>query len=293
MRTLQQFIKYIQVEKRYSRYTVKAYSDDISQFAEFHKEKSSDLLALSHSDIRQWIVYLIDNGISARSIRRKIASLNAYYKYCLRKQLIFNNPVEGIILPRIDKKLPEFIKESSIDIIFESTQFSKNFSGIRDQLVLELFYATGMRLSELINLTNLSYNDQKKELRIIGKRNKERIVPLTDRIVSLLEKYLQTRDKTFGHLTHNFLIVTNTGTPTYSRMIQRLVRKYLVTGTTLTKKSPHLLRHTFATHMLNHGADLNAVKELLGHANLAATEIYTHNTYEKLKSIYKQAHPRA
>ncbi len=295
MKTLQPFINYIKVEKRYSRYTVRAYSDDISQFAAFCQDQSSsaDIQFVTQSDIREWILHLLNSGISARSLRRKIASLNAYYKFCLRNQFITVNPVEGIILPRIDKKLPEFIKETTIDTIFGEEQFEKSFSGIRDRFVLELFYATGMRLSELINLTEDSYDAQKGELKILGKRNKERIVPLTKHVISLMDDYKKIRSEQMGQLSHNFLIINDNGTPAYSRMIQRLVRKHLIKGTTLDKKSPHLLRHTFATHMLNNGADLNAVKELLGHANLAATEIYTHTTYEKLRSIYKQAHPRA
>lgn len=295
MKALQQFINYIKVEKRYSPYTVRAYSDDIFQFVAFFQDhySSSNIQSAHQPEIREWVLYLLDSGISARSLRRKIASLNAYYKFCLKNRFIPANPVEGIILPKIDKKLPEFIKESTIDTIFEAEQFEKNFSGIRDRFVLELFYATGMRLTELINLTEESFDVKKGELRILGKRNKERIVPLTPHIISIMDEYKKARSEEFGILSHNNLIVTDSGTPAYNRMIQRLVRKHLLKGTTLDKKSPHLLRHTFATHMLNNGADLNAVKELLGHANLAATEIYTHTTYEKLKSIYKQAHPRA
>ena len=295
MKALQQFIDYIKVEKRYSRYTVRAYTDDILQFTAFYQDhySSPDILSVRQSEIREWVLHSLDSGISARSLRRKIASLNAFYKFCLRNRLILANPVEGIILPRIDKKLPEFIKETTIDTIFEPEQFEKCFSGIRDRFVLELFYATGMRLTELINLTGESFDAQKGELRILGKRNKERIVPLTPHIIALMGEYAKARSEEFSSLSHNNLIVTDSGAPAYSRMVQRLVRRHLLKGTTLDKKSPHLLRHTFATHMLNNGADLNAVKELLGHANLAATEIYTHTTYEKLKSIYKQAHPRA
>jgi integrase/recombinase XerC len=295
MDTLEQFINYIKVEKRYSRHTVRAYNDDISQFKTFYLNQysGSDLLLVTQTEIREWVIQTINHTISSRSLRRKIASLNAFYKFCLRNRLISTNPVEGIILPRIDKKLPEFIKETALDTIFEEKQFENNFSGIRNRFILELFYATGMRLSELINLKDDSYNDQKAELRILGKRNKERIVPLTNNIIRLLSDYMKARSEKFSQLSHNYLIVNDSGAPAYSRMIQRIVRTHLNKGTTLDQKSPHILRHTFATHMLNNGADLNAVKELLGHANLAATEIYTHNTYEKLKSIYKQAHPRA
>jgi integrase/recombinase XerC len=295
MKVLEEFIDYIKIEKRYSPHTVRAYTDDILQFNNFLTGQldPSDLLTVNQINVRQWVLHLFDTKISARSLRRKIASLNAFYKYCLRNEKIKFNPVEGIILPRIDKKIPEFIRETSIEKLFDDQLFEKSFSGMRDKFVLELFYATGIRLSELIGLTDGSYDEHRSELKVHGKRNKERIIPLTNHIISLIGEYLIARNEKFGRLEHKFLIVNDNGAPAYGKMIQRLVRKYLEQGTTLDKKSPHLLRHTFATHMLNHGADLNAVKEILGHANLAATEIYTHNTYEKLKSIYKQAHPRA
>jgi integrase/recombinase XerC len=296
MNTLERFSNYIKVEKRYSGHTVRAYSDDIQQFVHYLEEEHhcQDLLIVNQQMVRQWIVSLMSQAISPRTLRRKTASLNAFYKYCLRNKLIDANPAEDLILPRLTKNFPDFVKESSIGNLFEASHFRKDFSGMRDKLVLELFYATGMRLAELVGLDMLSVDLEKGEVRILGKRNKERIVPLTGNLMNLLQEYFKARENyVSGDNLHTKLIVTDTGKPAYPRMIQRLVRKYLVQSTTLEKRSPHLLRHTFATHMLNRGADLNAVKELLGHANLAATEIYTHNTYEKLKSIYKQAHPRA
>jgi integrase/recombinase XerC len=295
MKPQTQFINYIRVEKRYSDNTVRAYADDISQFQLFIQQKSSsdNVLTATKPEVRSWVLHLIHGGISPRSVRRKLASLNTFYKYSLKMGWIKQNPAQGITLPRIQKNLPEFMNEGSVDALFEAPQFNEGFPGLRDKLVLELFYATGIRLSELVGLSLRSYDANKKEIRVLGKRNKERIIPLTPHVQSVLERYIEERQSMFKSLEHEFLIVTDKGKPAYPRMIQRLVRKYLSLSTTLEKKSPHLLRHTFATHMLNHGADLNAVKELLGHANLAATEIYTHNTYEKLKSIYKQAHPRA
>jgi integrase/recombinase XerC len=295
MKPLTQFINYIRVEKRYSENTVRAYSDDLFQFQQYYLQEfnSDDILTATKLRVRKWVLNLLNTGISPRSLRRKLASLNTYYKYALKKHWIIQNPATGIILPRIRKNLPEFISEQCIDLIFEAPQLNEGFGGLRDKLVLELFYATGIRLSELIGLSLHSYDRDKKELRVLGKRNKERIIPLTAHLELVLEEYLDKRQEEFPVCEHAMLIVTDKGKPAYPKMIQRLVQKYLVSSTTLEKKSPHLLRHTFATHMLNNGADLNAVKELLGHANLAATEIYTHNTYEKLKAIYKQAHPRA
>jgi integrase/recombinase XerC len=198
-----------------------------------------------------------------------------------------------VILPRLKKRLPEFVKESSLDTLFSHQQFRDGFPGLRDRLILELFYATGMRLSELISLQISSFDFGKGEVKILGKRNKERIVPLTKTVQNLLKEYMNVVKEQFGFSKSGTLILTDKGEPAYPKLVQRVVQRQLTLATTLEKKSPHMLRHTFATHMLNNGADLNAVKELLGHANLAATEIYTHNTYEKLKTIYKQAHPRA
>lgn len=295
MSDIKSFINYIRVEKRYSEHTVRAYSDDLVQFSEYLEKEfpSTNILSAGQASVRKWVLHLLDGNTGPRSLRRKLSSLNTYYKYCLKQKRIEKNPVSGIVLPRLEKNLPEFINNTSIDNLFSSPQFREGFQGLRDRLVLELFYATGMRLSELTGLELDSYDPSRREIRVLGKRNKERLIPLTEMVIQVLEEYLLARRENFPGVEHNQLIVTNTGAPSYPRMIQRLVRKYLVQSTTLEKKNPHLLRHTFATHMLNNGADLNAVKELLGHANLAATEIYTHNTYEKLKSIYKQAHPRA
>jgi integrase/recombinase XerC len=296
MNTLKRFINYIKVEKRYSDHTVRAYSDDLEQFIRYLgiNHGINDLLAVNHQMVRQWVVFLLNESAVPRTLRRKAASLNSFYKFCLRNQLITVNPANGLILPRLNKSIPDFIKESSIAVLFDAAAFSDDFPGNRDKIVLELFYATGMRLAELVGLNTSSIDLEKGEIRIHGKRNKERIVPLTVNLMNLLPGYLEERSKCMRSAgIHDKLIVTDNGNPAYPRMIQRMVRKYLTQSTTLEKRSPHLLRHTFATHMLNRGADLNAVKELLGHANLAATEIYTHNTYEKLKSIYKQAHPRA
>ena len=295
MNEIKRFINHIRIEKRYSENTVRAYSDDISQFAEYlnHKHPGITVLQADQALIRSWVLALLNEEKGPRTVRRKLTSLNTFYKYCLKQKWVVKNPAGGIVLPRIEKGLPEFINQAGIDNLFSSPQLNEGFPGLRDRIVLELFYATGMRLSELTQLETNSYDAQRGEIRVLGKRNKERLLPLTSKMQKLLEEYMVERATNFPAAGHHVLIVTDKGEPAYPRMIQRMVRKYLIQSTTLEKKNPHLLRHTFATHMLNNGADLNAVKELLGHANLAATEIYTHNTYEKLKSIYKQAHPRA
>jgi integrase/recombinase XerC len=295
MEVLEEFINYLSIEKRYSGYTVRAYNDDITRFMLFLNTQKNqvDILFANQSDLREWVISMVEEDYSPRTLKRKIASLSAFYNYYLRNNTIKVNPAEGLILPKISKLLPAFINESGIENLFENISFENNFFGIRDKFVLELFYATGIRLSEMVNLKINDIDISRGEMRVIGKRNKERIIPLTLNILRLVKDYIKERDMFFNMNTSEYLIVTDKGEQVYHRMIQRIVNKYLTLATTLEKKNPHLLRHTFATHMLNNGADLNAVKELLGHANLAATEIYTHNTYEKLKSVYKQAHPRA
>jgi integrase/recombinase XerC len=265
------------------------------QFSRYLAENDSvrNLMSAGQKDVREWMIDMVNSGNSPRTLRRKIASLKAFYHYNLRIGTLKVNPAEGIILPKLNKRIPDFIKESSIEQLFETGLFSSGFSGTRDKLVLELFYATGIRLAEMVGLKRRQVDLTRGEVRILGKRNKERVVPLTPTVLNLLQEYLGKAEQEFGGLHREQLILTDKGQVCYPKLIQRIVAKYLNLSTTLEKKSPHLLRHTFATHMLNNGADLNSVKELLGHANLAATEIYTHNTYEKLKSIYKQAHPRA
>ncbi len=295
MEPLKKFINYIQIERRYSEHTTRAYADDIAQFSNFlqNNNSSRSLMDAEQKDVRQWMIDMVNSGQLPRTLRRKIASLKAFYNFNLRIGTLKVNPADGVILPKLKKNLPDFINESSMEQLLDDRLFSSDFPGTRDKLVLELFYATGMRLSEMVYLPRKNVDIFKGEIRILGKRNKERLIPLTQTSIDLLKKYFAGIEEEFTVPESDTLILTDKGKSCYPKMIQRIVIKYLEQSTTLEKKSPHLLRHTFATHMLNNGADLNAVKELLGHATLAATEIYTHNTYEKLKSIYKQAHPRA
>jgi integrase/recombinase XerC len=288
------FINYLKYEKRYSPHTLVAYKNDLDQFVEyctivvgeFHvKEVQSDL-------VRGWLLHLMEQGLTPRSVRRKVTSVKTYFKYLLKEEVVVSNPAVNLTLPKVRKKLPHFVDEKNLGYLLDdSDNFSHDFSGFRDKLIISLFYGTGIRLSELINLKETDINTDSKLIRVLGKRNKERIIPYPAEINNLLETYVVERNKRVGYKTE-FLLVTDKGKQVYEKLVYRVVKKSLAKITSLEKKSPHVLRHTYATHLLNKGADLNAVKELLGHANLAATQVYTHTTFEKLRDSYKQAHPR-
>jgi len=241
--------------------------------------------------VRKWIIYLYNNNISPRSINRKISSLKKFYKFLIQNQIIEINPFDKVILPKINKKIPEFIKQEDITDLFDQIYFPENFKGLRDKLVLELLYGSGMRLSELINLKEQDIDFTDLTIRVLGKRNKERIIPFPKYLSNGITRYIMSKNE--GGLNCDFLFVTIKGKKTYPKLIYRIVTNYLGLVTTNENKNPHTLRHSYATHLLNNGADLNAIKELLGHANLSATQIYTHNTFKKLNKIYKLAHPRA
>ena len=236
---------------------------------------------------------LMESGNTARTANRKISALKTYFKYLLKEGIITVNPVAKVLTPKSDKKLPVFVNENQMNHLLDDIEFGDDFSGFRNRLIIETFYNTGARLSELISLKVTDVDFSQQVMKVLGKRNKERIIPLSSSFSDLLEKYSQTREVTFPNDGNEWLFLTGTGKKLYPRLVYRIVNRFLSLVTTLDKKSPHILRHTFATHILNQGADLNAIKELLGHANLSATEVYTHNTFEKLKSVYKQAHPRA
>lgn len=288
------FIDHILYEKRYSPHTIAAYSNDLDQFVSFCKGNYdiSSEKDIDHFIIRSWIIALSEEGISSRSINRKLSSLKSYYRFLLKEGFIDTNPMQKITAPKSRKNLPVFIEEDKINFLFDEVNFGEGFSGIRDRLILELLYATGMRLSELVNLKEADLDLVNQTIKVIGKRKKERLIPIIQHLIVLFTNYLEIKHQQYNN-NIVYLFVTNKGEPIYHKMVYRIVNNYLRQVTTKTKKSPHVLRHTFATHMLNHGADLNAIKEILGHANLSATQVYTHNTIEKLKDIYKQAHPRA
>ena len=293
MELFKQFIDYLSKEKRYSLHTVTAYRGDLLQF-ENYLMTNFDLdlnhpVKISHSFIRSWIVDLMEQGTSPRSINRKLSTLKSYFKYLLRNNVVHNSPLQKITALRVSKRLPVFIESDKAEMLFNEVEFSDDLAGSRDRLILELFYGTGVRLSELINIEVQDVNINRLEIKVLGKRSKERIIPISDKLCGLIKGYLKHREQE----TSEFLILTRKGQKAYSKMIYRLVYKYLSFITTMSKKSPHILRHTFATHLLNGGADLYAIKELLGHSSLAATQVYTHNSIEKLKEVYKNAHPRA
>ncbi len=289
------YLKYLKFEKRYSAHTVCAYTNDLQQFASFlqsHSQKNTINIAFADFRlIRDWIINLYNKGLAPRSIKRKISSLKKFYTFLLREQLISTNPTDKIVLPKTDKKLPEFIKQNEILILFEKLNFANSFTAQRDKLILNILYSTGIRLSELINLKEQDINRTDNTIKVLGKRNKERIIPFPQVLISNINSYIKIKQE--KGITNPYLLVTEKGEKTYPKLIYRTVVKYLAMITTNESKSPHTLRHTYATHLLNNGADLNAIKELLGHANLSATQIYTHNTFKKLNEIYKQAHPRA
>ena len=234
---------------------------------------------------------LSSENISSRTINRKLSSLNTYYNFLIREGFIQNNPIAKIVRPKSKKNIPEFISDDNINLLLDSDIFSEDFEGIRDRLIIELLYCTGIRRAELIGLSLNDVDLDNTTLKVTGKRNKQRIIPYPKNLNTVLNKYLLRRKEI--NFVSDHLLLTNSGKQVYPNLVYRVVNKYISYFSSVKKKSPHILRHTFATHLLNNGADINAVKELLGHANLSATQIYTHNTFEKLNKIYKQAHPRA
>lgn len=241
--------------------------------------------------IRSWLVRMMENNITARSVNRKLTTLKTFYRFLIREGVLEENPMRKIISPKTAKRLPVFVEKEKMDLLLDQVKFREGFSGVRDRLILEMFYSTGMRLSELVNLKVTDIDFHKSTIKVLGKRNKERLIPFSKKFEGLIDNYIKCKEEKFGNAPE--LFVLDNGRKIYPKMVYLIVKRYLGEVTTLVKKSPHILRHTFATHLLNNGAELNAVKELLGHANLSATQIYTHNTIEKLKTIYKQAHPKA
>jgi integrase/recombinase XerC len=290
------FIQFIRYEKRYSPHTVIAYNNDITQFYAFITKdfEIQSIEQVNHQMIRSWIISLNNDKVTPRTINRKLSSLKTYYRYLLKEQIVNVNPFLKITAPKTGKSLPEFVVKEKMDELFDLVDFGNNFKGVRDKLILDMFYCTGMRLSELVNLSDTDIDVPNQKIKVLGKRNKERIIPFISSLGNSISNYTVLRNKVVElKVNNNCFFVTEKGKKIYKKLVYRIVNSYLSRVSTLHKKSPHLLRHTFATHMLNNGADLNAIKELLGHANLSATQVYTHNTIDKLKTIYKQAHPRA
>ncbi len=290
------FIEYIKFEKRFSNHTLVAYTNDLIQFNLYLNTvyEIKSIIEVNHTVIRSWVVSLMEQKITPRSVNRKITTLKTFYKFLLRQGIIIENPMLKIQAPKTSKRLPVFVEKEKMDTLLDSIDFGDDFEGQRNKLIIELFYATGIRLTELVNLKQANVDVYHCQLKVLGKRNKERIVPFNTTLKEQIKKYLKAKNVTSdGNWEDEFLFVSKTGTKLYDKLVYRIVNAYLALITTVDKKSPHVLRHTFATHMLNNGADLNAIKELLGHASLSATQVYTHNTVEKLKNIHKQAHPKA
>ncbi|MDH5398537.1 MAG: tyrosine-type recombinase/integrase [Cyclobacteriaceae bacterium] len=289
------FLKYLSFERRYSPHTVSSYSTDLEQFSAFLKSEFeiANLEEALHPQVRAWLIHLVEKKLSPTTINRKISTLRAYYKFLLKREAIQVNPTAKVRVLKKANKLPRFVKEDDMVRLLENLHYSDNFAGQRDKMVLELLYGTGIRLAELLGLTEEQIDLEKKEIKVLGKRNKERIIPLSGELTTVISRYKSIKIDEFRGMASKHLIVTDEGKIGYPMLIYRITKNYLAQFTTLDKRSPHVLRHTFATHLLNKGAELNAVKELLGHSSLAATQVYTHNSLEKLKDVFAQAHPKA
>ena len=292
---VESFLKYISYEKRYSQHTISSYKRDLDQFSEYIslKFQTNRLQDSSQLMVRSWVLSLMDNAMSPKSVNRKIASLRSYFKFLLRREAIEKDPTARVKLLKTQKALPNFAEEGELVDYLDPNKFDNNFVGCRERLVLELLYGTGIRLSELIGLHESDVDTVQGSIKVLGKRNKERVIPISKKLQSVISDYIVQKKISFEHAHSEHLIVNDSGEKAYPMMIYRLVKRFLDRLTSVDKGSPHVLRHTFATHLLNKGADLNAVKDLLGHSSLAATQVYTHNSLDKLKSVFDQAHPKA
>lgn len=291
---LDKFISFLKFEKRYSAHTVKAYEKDVSLYLEFWKVEGVEFHELTHKEVRFYLSELMEKKLGASSVNRVLSSLRTYYKFLQREGVYERNPMLLLKALKTPKKLPVVVEEGRMDVLLaDDVFFGKGFEGVRDRLIIELLFGTGMRLSELVHLKEEDVDFYQDTIRVLGKRNKERIVPLLMGLKKLINEYLLLKKVEKFDNNCLTLIVTKKGKQVYPGLVYRVVTNYLSLITSQQKKSPHVLRHSFATALLNRGADLNAIKELLGHANLVATQVYTHNSVERLKSIYKLAHPKA
>ncbi len=290
------FLAYITFEKRFSKHTIKAYKTDLEQFKTYliTTYSLSTNSEITHHHVRSWIISLMKEDVSTRSINRKLSTLKSLFQFLIKKGKLDKNPMLKVVMPKTGKRLPVFVEQGPMEMLFENVPFSKDFEGVRDRLIMDLFYQTGMRRSELIYLQISDIDFQGQAIKVLGKGNKERIIPINRDLRLQISNYLELRENTFPDLLSiGQLFLTKKGKPLYPKLVYNLVKKYLGMVTTQEERSPHILRHSFATHLSNNGADLNAIKELLGHASLAATQVYTHNSIERLKEIYEQAHPKA
>lgn len=289
------FIEYLRTEKRYSEHTVQAYQKDLEQFRVFLYFYYPDIQPVSATTemIRSWVAEMSEENTTPRSISRKLSSLRSFYRFLQRNSMVSANPALSVVTPKIRKRNPVFVTEQSMTRLLDGITFPPSYTGIRDKTLLELFYHTGMRLAELVGLDLHDIDPGMKTIRVLGKRNKERLIPASDILLEILQDYIAARAQEYPEkATAGALFPGKRAERIARTQVYEIVNRYLSMVTTIDKKSPHILRHTFATHMLEHGADINAIKEILGHSSLAATQVYTHNTLEKLKEVYKKAHPR-
>jgi len=292
---IESFVDYLRFQKRYSPHTVRSYHDDLLQFSHytelnFGKAKLSEI---NHNYVRSWLASMKENDISSKTINRKISSLKSFFKYLIKTGALEQTPLNKVTTPKIKKRLPDFIRVDDANKLITSLKSTDDWKALNTKMLITLFYNTGMRLSELINLKENHVDFVKKQIKVLGKGNKERIIPVNSETIEIIKDYIQKKRKEFGHMDAS-LLVTEKGRKMYPKYPYLVVKSFLEQEVkTLDKTSPHVLRHSFATHLSNNGADLNAIKELLGHSSLAATQVYTHNTIEKLKNVYKKAHPKA
>jgi integrase/recombinase XerC len=294
---LERFISYLSLEKRFSKHTIIAYEGDLTQFRDYlvTQYQLEDFTQVSHFIIRSWAVSLIEQGLDTRSVNRKLTCLRTFYRFLMKNQLVTKNPMQKVQAPKNSTKLPEYLEDQKMDQLLEPKLDDSSYEALRNNLIIDFFYRTGVRLSELINIKINDVNLYNLTVTVLGKRNKMRQIPLTNKFKVLIQKYLVARSDFMKEkgTVHDYFFTENNGNQMYPKFVYRLVKTEISKVSTSKKRSPHILRHTFATTMLNHGADINAIKELLGHSSLAATQVYTHNSIEKLKEIYKQAFPKA
>ena len=291
----ERFIDYLRYEKNYSSQTEISYLNDIIQFEEFIKLKDENLslITVDGDIVRTWISSLIEQGFKASSVNRKLSSLKTFYRYLNKSGFIEKSPVEYVSGPKLNTKIPSFVSEKQMDeILDDATNFTDDFVGVRNQLVIEFLYLTGMRRAELISLKDNDIDFSSCTIRVTGKGNKQRLIPFSDLTKEKLEKYIRVRSKEIENKSP-FLFVKEDGNAMYPKLVYKIINNHLNSISTLSKKSPHVLRHSFATAMLNNGAEINSIKELMGHTSLSSTEIYTHVTFEEMKKTYQNAHPRA
>lgn len=291
---INEFLQYLQYEKNYSSHTVLSYHNDLMQFCDFMQQKPENFRAdaVESTHIQQWVLLLMSEGLKAASVSRKISTLKSFWRFLLRRSYVASNPVSGVLLPKSAKALPSFFKDNEMALALDETFLTEDFESVRNHLIVFMLYATGMRRSELLMLTDADFDLDAGSVKVLGKRNKQRIIPIGAELSCKIKHYIDIRNKEVEGVPECFFVRSN-AKKLYPKMVYKIVQQFMLPFGSLPKKSPHVLRHTFATGILNQGADINAVKELLGHSSLAATQVYTHSTFDELYNIYKQAHPRA